>query len=933
MKKKILIAVFIIITTIQSIIPIRVDAFTEQYEIISVSAKIENKHAPLDDVNVAAGIILEPAVELITFILDALMSIVTSVMTQEDFEFVMSTNVKNLPGEASVSYTISDMSKYQNALGDLTLRYPYFTYSPEEIFQGNIDLLDINFLDDSNNDESWQKIRSIISQWYKILRMIAIIALLSILIYTGIKIIISSNTKDKAKYKELIINWFMAVVLVFSLHYIMAFILEIIEEIMELLKGLSGIVEVHAGATTFKTNLLGLARFRLQQHNFTDKLLYLILYTALVVYTFKFTFLYFKRVLKMAFLTMISPIVAVTYPIDKMNGKAKGFQLWLKEFLYNALLQPLHYTLYYILVTTTLTLAVRNPIYSVVALMFMSQAEKLLKKIFGFEKATAGTVGGLTGAFATGALTSGLIKAARNPLHPFSSGKKGNGKSGGASGSGQLTYSNDDIPNDTIDDIFPENFIDTAILDNREDREDREDSVGMTMIGAGEVNSSVETNNVENSITVNDFIGTYREGLSGEQLGVLSFDDGDSRSINTILRQILQCQTKLKSPDNTPEQIEQLNETIIQLQSLLQDRIMANESDFSINGIPLQYMDGEARSTSELMDEIIILRELTQNDSLPLPERNKYATEARRLQQIVTRRMSENQFIESQGGAQTLLEQQGITLNLPLNEIPTTSSSNDTEEEKLGIMEKIKNARVTKGLSHVGKTIIKPAWDADKSTRYNAKRLVGKVAKGVAGTALGITAATVQAGISITDGKYKPAEGVATFVAGYAGVSAIAKGGKGVKQTYKEAANSVEDGQSMKQYSEQWYNRDDIIQSYNREFPGKGKEMRKRAVDNYVSRGITDFKEQKQALKFAELLRRERGMEQDEADKIAAATLRYKQSLAQNSDYSILYDQEKRGKYLNTKVDTYSGAASKDAVRRVHEEFIQNVIDFNRANR
>ena len=51
----------------------------------------------------------------------------------------------------------------------------------------------------------------------------------------------------------------------------------------------------------------------------------------------------------MAFLTIISPIVALTYPIDKMDGEAKGFNMWLREFIFNALLQPLHYILYYIL--------------------------------------------------------------------------------------------------------------------------------------------------------------------------------------------------------------------------------------------------------------------------------------------------------------------------------------------------------------------------------------------------------------------------------------------------------------------------------------------------------------------------------------------------------------------------------------------------------
>ena len=922
MKKQILITIFIIITIIQAIIPIKVSAFHEKYETMSIPAKIESKKAASDqEYDVAAGIILEPAVELITFIIDALMSVVSSVMTQQEFDFVMSTEVKNLEGEASAQYIITEneMTAYQNALGLLTLRYPYFTYSPEEIFAGNIDLLDINFIDDSNNDENWQKIRSIISQWYKVLRMIAIIGLLSVLIYTGIKIIITSNTKDKAKYKELVINWFIAVLLAFSLHYIMTFILEVIEGIMGLLKGLSGIIEVKAGGTVFKTNLIGLTRFKLQQNSFSSKIVYLILYVALITYTIKFTFLYFKRVLKMAFLTIVSPIVALTYPIDKMNGKAKGFEMWLKEFLYNALLQPMHYILYYILVTTSLTLAARNPLYGVVALMFMSQAEKLLKKIFGFEKASAGTVGGIAGAYATGAVTGTLMNMARDPLHPFRSGS-GNGKSKSSATQNKLGYSDDDIPNDIIDDINPENFL------------------GVDITGPlGSSPTSENLNITGNTGIVNNFISRYRGKLSEEELGELSFDDGDSRSINTILRQILQCQNKLLNPDNTPEQIQQLNERLLQLENLLQNRIMANENGFNMYGIPLQYIDSDTRSTSDLMNEVIRLRELTNDSSLSKQQINSYATEARRLLQIIRRRMQENQYIENQGGVQSLLEQQGVTFNSIPNSTDTANQQKlegihelATQKEQSKFAKMVKSAG--KGVTAVGRTLVKPAWDTEKDWKDNAKRWGRRIGQAAVGTAVGVTAATVQAGISITDGKYKTLEGVATLGVGSAVASRFAKRTGELGQTYRDAAYS-EDGESIKKYSEQWYNRDDVISNYNREFPGRGKEMRQRAVQNYVSRGITDFKEQKQALKFAELLRNERGIDKEEADKIAAATLRYKQSLAQNSNYSILYDQEKRKQYLDIKTDTYSGSASKDSVRRVHQDFIQNVLDFDRANR
>ena len=47
---------------------------------------------------------------------------------------------------------------------------------------------------------------------------------------------------------------------------------------------------------------------------------------------------------------MIAPFVALTYPIDKLNdGQAQGFNKWLKEYIFNLLIQPMHLLLYTIL--------------------------------------------------------------------------------------------------------------------------------------------------------------------------------------------------------------------------------------------------------------------------------------------------------------------------------------------------------------------------------------------------------------------------------------------------------------------------------------------------------------------------------------------------------------------------------------------------------
>ena len=121
----------------------------------------------------------------------------------------------------------------------------------------------------------------------------------------------------------------------------------------------------------------------------------------------------------MAFLTLIAPLVAVTYPIDKLNdGKAQAYDAWFKEYLFNLLIQPLHLLLYFILISSAAELANKYMIYSFVALAFMIPAEKLLRKFFGFEKAqTPGLLAGPAG----GALMMSAIRS----LGRFSHGSHG----------------------------------------------------------------------------------------------------------------------------------------------------------------------------------------------------------------------------------------------------------------------------------------------------------------------------------------------------------------------------------------------------------------------------------------------------------------------------------------------------------------------------
>lgn len=268
------------------------------------------------------------------------------------------------------------------------------------------------------------QLKPIISKWYKGTRLIAMVGLLSVLLYVGIRIIISSTAADKAKYKKMLMDWLTALVMLFILHYIMVFILTIAKQIngifskefMDIDPLMSKIRQTAALDTIGDATSVFAAT---------------IMYVALVILTVVFTFQYLRRVLYMAFLTMIAPLICLTYPLDKIkDGQAQAFSMWIREYVFNALIQPVHLLIYTMLVGSAVHLMEVSPIYAIIAVSFIVPAEKFIRKMFGFEKAS--TVGQL-GAAAGGAMIMNMINKAKH-LGGGSKSSSG-GSKGGQSGS------------------------------------------------------------------------------------------------------------------------------------------------------------------------------------------------------------------------------------------------------------------------------------------------------------------------------------------------------------------------------------------------------------------------------------------------------------------------------------------------------------------
>lgn len=336
----------------------------------------------------------------------------------------------------------------------------------------------------TSNQNSAVMLRKTIASWYNAIRNICLVLMLSVLVYIGIRMLLSSVASDKAKYSTMLKDWFVGLCLLFLMHYIMAFSVTIVEKITDVVKtsvGANGYVVVledeegedgplckkvkelgqedtiaTSNGKTFvswPTNLMGDLRTRLQMEDYGAQYVGLsICFIILCLFTLYFTIIYLKRFLHLAFLTIIAPMVALTYCIDKLNdGQAQGFNKWMKEYIFNLLIQPMHLLLYYILVTSAFELAGKNVIYSIVAIGFMIPAEKLLRSLFGFEKASTAPAMG----------TAGAMMASTALNHLLNRGKKGQGNNGGSNG-GSSEEGSGRVPN-ALDSGNPmDNLVDGA---------------------------------------------------------------------------------------------------------------------------------------------------------------------------------------------------------------------------------------------------------------------------------------------------------------------------------------------------------------------------------------------------------------------------------------------------------------------------------------
>lgn len=404
-----------------------------------------------DEDSVDGGLLLSPISSLLVAICDGVNSLMqefiigqsgvklndgseTGVAVKGEKAIAYMTEYAPAPTDSSSKLPIVKIKRsgIQPLIG--TYRVGVFPLTPAEIFSGNVAALNANFF---SSDEDYSgmlggqdksivvKLKEVVSAWYIAIRNIAIVGLLSVLLYLGIRIVISSSAGDKAKYKQTFMDWLIALCLIFFLHYIMAFTMTIADQVTSMLSGEENsdgmIYQLRIILTddnnnaiedrSFYSNFTGVARIKTQFDNVRGKVGYTVMYIAFTAYTVYFVIVYMKRLLMLSFYTLMAPAVALSYPLDKLkDGKAQAFNFWLKDYIFYAFLPALHMIIYTVFISSALSLAVQNMIYALVAMAFIVPAEKIVKKMFGIHGNTEERAGGFAGGAVAGSLMSSLRK-------------------------------------------------------------------------------------------------------------------------------------------------------------------------------------------------------------------------------------------------------------------------------------------------------------------------------------------------------------------------------------------------------------------------------------------------------------------------------------------------------------------------------------------
>ena len=267
------------------------------------------------------------------------------------------------------------------------------------MFFGDFKFLDINIFNINTNKESNSKgneananLKKGIAVWTNATRGFAVAISLLLFILGAIMLMINSTRSDaKANSIAAVKNFLTDTVKGLLIALLITVVLALILVVHDMIMAIFNVIRykmLESGAQS--------AEIIIYKDVISSKLLtghgYAISYIAFLfmsAYHIKFFTIYINRLLTIGFLIVVSPVISVTYAIDKIgDGKSQVLSNFFKEFVDAVLVGLIYPILYIIYIYALAPITASSPLLSLFVITQFSRAEKTIKGMLNLRKLT-----------------------------------------------------------------------------------------------------------------------------------------------------------------------------------------------------------------------------------------------------------------------------------------------------------------------------------------------------------------------------------------------------------------------------------------------------------------------------------------------------------------------------------------------------------------
>ncbi len=284
----------------------------------------------------------------------------------------------------------------------------------------------------------------ILNKFFNRFTYIAIVAYLIILLYMGIRIVLSSTGKGMARYKKLFFDWVLGVIILFLFPYVIRYTIKINDAVVSYIGNLRTKANVnieeaeivdYPGGLAFPFAYLGADASASQDYMSqmrtkaleSGRIMYAICWFVMIKELVAFLFIYIKRLLVTLFLIVIFPLVTISYAVDKIgDGKSQAFNKWFSEYILNVFLQTFHAINYVVVMGLVFAIGKSgsdvNFILIIIGITYLAQGDKILRGIFSHMKGGGG--GTVKDVAASVLATSGAMSVLKSSMSTIGGGFK-----------------------------------------------------------------------------------------------------------------------------------------------------------------------------------------------------------------------------------------------------------------------------------------------------------------------------------------------------------------------------------------------------------------------------------------------------------------------------------------------------------------------------